>query len=465
MSFKKSRMGILSAAVLIAAVLLTGCGSNGGNSANTAESSLSPSASPEASVKPAKDVTLTLTAASGDTWIRPIDQEIIKDFEKETGIRVDVQITPVDQYASVLKSKLSAGVGTDLSLIWPQANAAQFLPNENFLDLSDEDWVSTLTPAAKRDGTYDGKVIGWNPEGENAGWGIMYNKQIFASQGLEVPKTYADFVAVCEKLLANGITPLYEPLKDTWHSGIWFALMGPLAEKNNPGLMDKLNKDEAGYIDVKEFETFLTQYKEIYDKGFFGKEAFSNTWDKGMPTMQTGKYAMFLVPSNMDVQSKGQYPDFDFANFGEFPTPFADNQMLAVYDGTIIRVINKKSENIEAAKQYLSYISRPEVLEKYYAASGLNPAFNGFEPIQADFEKSLRSNSDGNVNTTMETGIRFWDNTSVGNYVQELLGGKKHRSRCLRRSTTIGRKSSPRKRNNSSINRKDARRGIRFTAS
>jgi raffinose/stachyose/melibiose transport system substrate-binding protein len=201
--------------------------------------------------------------------------------------------------------------------------------------------------------------------------------------------------------------------------------MGPVGEKNNAGLMDKLNQNTASYADVPEFETFLMQYKILYDNGYFGKDAFSNTWDKGIPTMQSGKYAMFMVPSNMDVQSKAQYPEFDFAKFGEFPTPLADNRSLAVYDGTIIRVINKNSKHIDAAKQYLSYISRPDVLDKYYAASGLNPAFKALPAIQADLEKSLRANSDGTVNTTMETGIQFWDSTAVGNYVQELLAGRK----------------------------------------
>jgi raffinose/stachyose/melibiose transport system substrate-binding protein len=423
--------------------VLAGCGSSNtkdavGSSASatatasaTASATATATAAPVATAAPKQDVTISLTAASGDGWIRPVDQEIIADFTKETGIKVDVQITPADQYAGVLKAKLAAGDGADVSLIWPEANAAQFLPDDNFLDLSNEPWVSTLTNAAKKDGSFNGKVIGWDPEGENAGWGVMYNKEIFSKLGLEVPKTFNDFVAVSEKIKASGVTPIYEPLKDSWHSGIWFALMGPIGDKNNAGLLDKLNQNTANYADVKEFEAFLTQYKTLYDKGYFGKEAFSNTWDKGIPSLQTGKFAMFMVPANMDIQSKKQYPDFDFSKFGEFPVPLVDNRMLAVYDGTIIRVINKKSKHIDAAKQYLSYISRPDVLAKYYAASGLNPAFKALPPIQADLEKSLRANSDGTVNTTMETGIKYWDSTSVGNYVEEFLANKKTSKQVL----------------------------------
>ena len=38
--------------------------------------------------------------------------------------------------------------------------------------------------------------------------GVFYNQEIFAAQGIEIPKTYKDFVAACEKLKAAGITPI-----------------------------------------------------------------------------------------------------------------------------------------------------------------------------------------------------------------------------------------------------------------
>ncbi|KRF18418.1 ABC transporter substrate-binding protein [Paenibacillus sp. Soil787] len=429
----KTGLSVLSSFTILTICMgvLAGCGSGTNN--NTDKSTASPVGSPAASATaaPKKDVTISITSASGNTWIRPVDQEIIADFTKETGIKVDLQIVPADQYASVLKSKLAAHEGSDISLIWPQANAAQFLPDENFLDLSKEPWVSTLTDGAKRDGTFNGRFIGWNPEGENAGWGVMYNKELFSKLGLEVPKTFNDFVALSEKIKASGVTPIYEPLKDTWHSGIWLALMGPAGEKNNAGLFDKLNQNTGNFADVSQFETFLTQYKTLYDKGYFGKNTFSDTWDKAIPSLQSGQYAMFMATANMDIANKAQYPNFDFSKWGEFPVPFADNKTLAVYDGSLIRVINKNSKNIDAAKQYLSYISRPDVLAKFYAASGLNPAFKALPAIQGDLEKSLRTNSDGTVYTTMETGVKYWDSTSVGNYVQEFLTNKKTSKQVL----------------------------------
>ena len=45
----------------------------------------------------------------------------------------------------------------------------------------------------------------------------VYNKDIFADLGLEVPRTYEDFKAVCQAIKDSGKTPLYEACQNGWH--------------------------------------------------------------------------------------------------------------------------------------------------------------------------------------------------------------------------------------------------------
>mgnify|MGYP002389509651 FL=1 len=45
---------------------------------------------------------------------------------------------------------------------------------------------------------------------------VIYNKAIFAEQGLEVPQTWDEFIAVCDALTEAGITPIYGTFKDPW---------------------------------------------------------------------------------------------------------------------------------------------------------------------------------------------------------------------------------------------------------
>ena len=39
---------------------------------------------------------------------------------------------------------------------------------------------------------------------------VIYNKKIFEENKLEVPTTFAEFEEVCQTLLDNEVTPIYE---------------------------------------------------------------------------------------------------------------------------------------------------------------------------------------------------------------------------------------------------------------
>ena len=45
---------------------------------------------------------------------------------------------------------------------------------------------------------------------------VIYNRAIFEEQGLEVPRTWSELLAVCDALEAAGITPFYATFKDDW---------------------------------------------------------------------------------------------------------------------------------------------------------------------------------------------------------------------------------------------------------
>ena len=39
--------------------------------------------------------------------------------------------------------------------------------------------------------------------------GVIYNKDLFEQQGLEVPTTWSELIEVCEAFQSAGITPIY----------------------------------------------------------------------------------------------------------------------------------------------------------------------------------------------------------------------------------------------------------------
>jgi raffinose/stachyose/melibiose transport system substrate-binding protein len=90
-------------------------------------------------------------------------------------------------------------------------------PEQTLVDLTNDpalaDVDSQFSPAV----TQNGKVYG-APQGTTNGSGILYHQKVYAQLGLEVPKTWAEFLANSDKIKAAGITPVIESFKDTWTS-------------------------------------------------------------------------------------------------------------------------------------------------------------------------------------------------------------------------------------------------------
>ena len=53
------------------------------------------------------------------------------------------------------------------------------------------------------------------------GGGILYNKNVYEKLGLQVPKTWAEFMANNDKIKAAGITPVIQTFEDTWTSQLF----------------------------------------------------------------------------------------------------------------------------------------------------------------------------------------------------------------------------------------------------
>ena len=60
--------------------------------------------------------------------------------------------------------------------------------------------------------------------------GVLYNKDMFEEHGWTIPTTWDEFTALCERIEAEGIQPLYFGFKDSWTClAPWNAIAADLA--------------------------------------------------------------------------------------------------------------------------------------------------------------------------------------------------------------------------------------------
>ena len=308
----------------------------------------------------------TITVMASQDWVYDAEMELGKQFEEETGIKVDYQIVPADQYYNMLMTKLNSGEGPDI--FGGQSGSfdivSQYNVEKNAVDLSDQAWVDTYDAFAKEQTSVDGKVYGMTYYDVSTDYYVVYNKKIFEENGLEVPTTYAEFEEVCQTLLDNDIVPIYEPCADGWHQTMWFTEIGGKYEELVPGIVDDLNNNKIKFADVPELKEALDQLNDMAQKGYFGDNYLSDEYTDLLMNLGSGEYAMALEKpgqiSAIAEASDGKYTEDDF---GMFVIPLMDNDVYPQHPCGPSRFVYSGSEHQEEAKQYLEYIASADSVQ------------------------------------------------------------------------------------------------------
>ncbi len=355
---RKILVSILSLSMVMA--MLAGCG-KGGSTGEAPSGSTTEKAAPAGEASSGDDVTITFMASQD--WIQDAEMELGEKFTEETGIKIDYQIVPSDQYESLLMTKINSGECTDI--FGGQSSqfsiVTQFDVEKNAVDLSGESWAGNVDPAAAVELSAGGKLYGQPIQDVSACWAVAYNISLFDKLGLKIPTNYAEFTDVCEKIKAEGIIPIYECVSDGWHHVCWTEA-AIAATQADPSYPDKLNNNEDTFAGNKELIKMFSQLKEMADKGYFGDNYMSNEYADAPASIASGEYAMVLYNQGLGAEVNAADSGFPEDNIGYFVNPLCDNQALNVNYCGPSRFIFSGSKNIDAAKKYLEFMASDESL-------------------------------------------------------------------------------------------------------
>jgi raffinose/stachyose/melibiose transport system substrate-binding protein len=338
------------ALLAVAALMLAGCNSGGGDSGGTDE--------------PTTPTTITFMTSQG--WIKDSEYDLAEAFEEQTGIHVEYQVVPADQYAALLTTKLNSGEVAD---IWmAQSDKFTIVTSldvaNNAVDLTSEEWVGRFDDTAQAQVSVDGRVYGLMIWDVSDSFSYIYNKTIFNELGLSVPTSFAEFKEVCAALLAAGVIPVYEPVADGWHHPLDFFNVSHAYNASDPNLVEELNNNETTLSEHPIFQQMIEEMGEVYNAGYWGEYAFSDEYSGLNQALADGRYAMAVmnmtaVQEILDLGGTYSSP----SDFGVFPSPYVDNTVIADTPGGPARDIYSGSPNIDAAKAYLAFLAQPENLQ------------------------------------------------------------------------------------------------------
>lgn len=352
--------------VMVFASIVAGCG----NDKPQTGGSNTESAKPEASPAPATEkppVTIKMFSdAKGAT--NESNQKLVEDFQKETGIKVELNIIPGDGVEIYKKIDISVSTGdtTDVIYISNPLLLDKYSKGGWLLDLND------LIAAEKYDAEsifgsyltkYDGKVF--TLPSYAGKWAVYYNKQLFDDAGIAYPSgswTWDEYIETAKKLTDTG-KGIYGSYMLDYDNYMYFLAR----QQNVSGYKadGTSNYDDPAYAEALQLLSDLGSVHKIQPSWMEFKTK-KLAWDGFM----SGKYGMHLIGS--------WYTDM-FANTETYPRDwkFGITQIPVPADGSgnnnLISPagigVNKNSKHPEEAFHFVKYWA-----ENQYKYTGNLPA-------------------------------------------------------------------------------------------
>lgn len=303
---------VLSAASLTMCLALTACGGSGSQSQGG-------------------DSGKPLTVAIWDNNQLPGLKEIIGDFTTETGIEVEIQMVPWDQYWTLLEAGAQGGDLPDV--FWMHSNYSQkFMSNDILLDLTDKVAQSSTVDMANyyQDIAelyqYDGKIYGIPKDYDTIG--LWYNKTMFDEAGISYPDetwTWDTFAEAAEKL--------------TKADGSQYGFTSP-ASFNQDGYYNLIYSMGGSVLSEDKTKSMWNSEETVAAMNWW----YDNLVTKAMPTQQvmaentpdvmlgSGKAAMVFEGSWMIAAMKGN--EYIVSNCDVAVLPKAeDGTRISIYNG------------------------------------------------------------------------------------------------------------------------------------
>ena len=310
-------------------------------------------------------------------------QEIVDDYNKSQD-EVKVKLTSVPDAGTVLKTRIANGEAPDVINIYPQnADFKGWAADGQFVDLTDEsDILGNLNEGAAEAYAVDSKIYNV-PLTTNVS-GIYYNKDAFAELGIEVPKSLAEFQDIVKKIKDDGQTPFAEALGDPWTVNGYAQLAWIQSAGSPQAANDYLRFSDKGAIKSDEVTKNVAAYLDLL-AGNGQSNSDGALYADTVAVFAEGKALMMANGSWALTVIKQQEPDFEV---GFFPMPglTADAPVMTVGAADMAVSISADSENIDASKDFVKYLSSTEAMQKYYDVDGSPTSVKGVE-TEGKFEE------------------------------------------------------------------------------
>lgn len=332
-------------AALLSAGMVAGC------------SKKSSSAGPASSSD--EKITIKFVTKIPEDYRQACMKKIIAAFQKvHPNITIEQRAYGDEEIKDKLKVLLGSDEAPDIYFSWSGQRLQNYVDQSLALDLtkylnSDPAWKNSFNQSmletTKKEGAY--YAVPWDYSSKE----FFYNRSVFQKAGITaLPKTWDQFLQVCQKLKGNGYTPIAVGNQYAW---VIIHYITTLNQKLVPA--DVLQANYSGkstdFSDPGYVKAF-SMLKDLYDKGYINKDVNSATYEMSQSMVIEGKAGMIYD----ETQIMSKYPQDKFGYF-DFPEIAGEKGTPGyVTGGPDLYVVNSKTKYPEQCVEFLKHLTNKE---------------------------------------------------------------------------------------------------------
>ncbi|WP_433479310.1 extracellular solute-binding protein [Spirillospora sp. CA-142024] len=345
-----------------------------------------------------------------------------------TKAKFSTSFAPTDQVQTSVRTQLGAGNAPDVHVVYPgngsAMSMAQIAQAGLLADLSDQAWTKKIPAGLKPAFQKDGKTFIYSAGSSVIG--AIYNTKVFDEAGVAPPKTWSEFLEVCDKIKKKGKIPIALGAQTPWITQlITYALVPSTVYAKVPDFDSRMQAGTASFAQSGWVQA-LDMYLDLQKRGYFNDNPNGTTFEQATSMVATGKAAMA-------IQVSAVLPDFrkaasDPNDLSMFPVPGADDPaQVWIPAGVVVGLgVSARSKNRDAAKDFIAFLGEQENINRWSEAVACVPlvrdSSSKIDPVLKPFLPYM----DGNKAVPFMD--QAWPNAEVQPahfaMVQELLAGK-----------------------------------------
>ena len=339
-------------------------------------------------------LTMWCIATESDSNRHSYEAAIEAMAEKYPDVELQWEATENQAYKTKIKAAAQADEMPDIFFTWSCAFLQDFVAAGKVycLDEAYKDFSSELQSNMLGNVTFDGKIYGV-PLTMNI-VGLFANMDLLAQVGYEeVPGTYEEFIACCDKLKEAGIIPFGCSGKETWC--VTEYLESVIEKSCGAQALNDIFLGKATW-DNKDVADAVDTFQGLVNNGYFDPDGIALTNDEVKANFIAGKYA-FYMNGTWNCADFATHPELN-VKVAEFPVINADKAQLGQLIGgpSDTLAVAASSKNAELAAKFCMDLGKEichfgyldgcglPAWTPYYEATDINPLTQAVAEIVAN---------------------------------------------------------------------------------